>query len=96
MMRKRGIPDLSAHLVTPDALAGTSLTDSIDLAKRLASRNDMRHLLLCSTEGMVVVAGAPFDEAVSHWHNIEFSARVECLAIEERHLVEARESEITS
>ena len=88
MMLKRGIPDVSAHLVEPDALGGPMLGASIDRARALADQHGMRHLLLCTTEGMVVIAGAPFNEAVSHWHNIEFASRVECLGIEEGQLGE--------
>jgi len=44
----------------------------------------MRHLLLITTEGLVVVAGSPAYEAQSHWHNVEFAARIACMAIEER------------
>lgn len=90
MMQKRGIPDLSAHLVEPDGLAGPGLAASVARAQRLADRHEMRHLLLCTSEGMVAIAGAPFDEAVSHWHNVEFAAQVECLAIEERYFRGAR------
>ena len=83
MMRKRGIPDVGAHLVAPDALAGEALARSIEQAQSLASENGMRHLLLVTTEGMVAVAGAPANEAMAHWHNIEFASRVACLSIEE-------------
>ena len=89
MMRKRGIPDVGAHLVAPDALAGEALARSIPQAQSLASQNGMRHLLLLTTEGMVVVAGAPAYEAMAHWHNIEFASRVACLSIEEASVHEA-------
>ncbi len=91
MMKKRGIPDVAAHLVEPDALAGSGLAASIDRARALAEQNGMRHLLLLTTEGMVVAAGKPFNEAVSHWHNIEFAARVESLSIEEARMQRLRE-----
>jgi hypothetical protein len=83
MMEKRGIPDVSAHLVETDALAGPGLAGSIARAQELAVRNGMRHLLLLTTDGMVAVVGAPFNEAISHWHNVEFASRVECLSLEE-------------
>jgi hypothetical protein len=83
MMQKRGIPDVSSHLVAPDALVGNSLAGSIELARSLAQQNGMRHLLLLTTEGLVAVAGAPFNEAISHWHNVEFASRVESLSVEE-------------
>jgi len=83
MMRNRGIADLAAHLVDPSALEPSSLPDTIDRAVALAERNRMRHLLVVTTEGMVVVSGAPPFEAMAHWHNIEFAARVECLRMEE-------------
>lgn len=83
MMRKRGIPDVAAHIVEPEALGPARLADSIDEARALAQRNAMRHLLIISSEGLVVVSGAPPYEAMAHWHNIEFAARVECLRLEE-------------
>lgn len=84
MMRKRGVPDVGAHVVEPSALAGEQLVASIAKAQALAGQNGMRHLLLITTEGLVVVAGSPVYEAQSHWHNVEFAARIGCLAIEER------------
>lgn len=90
MMRKRGIHDVSAHLVAADALEGSRLAASIEQARTLAKQNGMRHLLLLSAEGMVVMAGKPLNEAVSHWHNVEFAARVECLRIEEARMYPAQ------
>jgi len=84
MMKKRGVPDIGAHLVDPSALAGAQLAASIETAQALAVENGMRHLLLITTEGLVVVAGSPAYEAQSHWHNVEFAARIACMAIEER------------
>jgi hypothetical protein len=84
MMKKRGIPDVGAHLVESSALAGEQLAASIENAQALASQNGMRHVLLITTEGLVVVAGSPVYEAQSHWHNVEFAARIGCMAIEER------------
>jgi len=86
MLKKRGVPDVAAHLVEPRALAGQRLAASIEKAQALASQHAMRHLLLITTEGLVVVAGWPAYEAQSHWHNVEFAARIACLATEERAL----------
>ena len=83
MMRNRGVPDLAAHIVAPSALAASSLPDTIERASSLARQNDMRHLLIISAEGLVVVSGAPPFEAMAHWHNVEFAARVECLRLQE-------------
>jgi ribulose-5-phosphate 4-epimerase/fuculose-1-phosphate aldolase len=83
MMRNRGIADLAAHLVDPSALESSSLADTIDRAAALTEQNGMRHLLIVTSDGMVVVSGAPPFEAMAHWHNIEFAARVECLRLEE-------------
>ncbi len=83
MMRNRGVADLGAHLVDPSALEPPSLARTIDRAMALAEQDGMRHLLIVSDEGMVVVSGAPPFEAMAHWHNIEFAARVECLRLEE-------------
>lgn len=83
MMRNRGVADLGAHLVDPSALEQPSLSDTIDRAAAVAEKNGMRHLLIVTTEGLVVVSGAPPFEAMAHWHNVEFAARVECLRLEE-------------
>jgi len=83
MMRKRGIPDVGAHIVEPSAFDPAQLADTIDGARVLAEQNAMRHLLIITSEGLVVVSGAPPFEAMAHWHNIEFAARVECLRLEE-------------
>ena len=48
-----------------------------------AAQNGMRHVLMVTTEGLVVVSGAPPFEAMAHWHNIEFAARVECMRLDE-------------
>ena len=95
MMRNRGVPDISAHLVGPEALRGSALADTIDEARRLAERNGMRHLLVVTTDALVVVSGGPPFEAMAHWHNVEFAARVECMRIEEAdvHLVSAEARE---
>lgn len=82
MMRNRGVLDMGLHLVEPAALEGPSLAASIESASALATRNGMRHALIITTEGLVVVSGAPAFEAMAHWHNIEFAARVECLRLE--------------
>jgi hypothetical protein len=86
MMKKRGIPDLGAHLVEPEDLTGERLAASVEHARLLADQNGMRHLLLTTGDGLVAVAGKPAYEAQSHWHNVEFAARIACLAIEERAL----------
>ena len=59
MMRKRGISDLAVHLVEPSALAGANLEGSIAAALDIARRNGMRHVLLVTSDGKVVVAGSP-------------------------------------
>lgn len=83
MMRKRGIPQVGAHIVEPSALSPARLAGTIERARALAERNDMRHLLIISSEGLVVVSGAPPFEAMAHWHNVEFAARVECFRLSE-------------
>jgi ribulose-5-phosphate 4-epimerase/fuculose-1-phosphate aldolase len=83
MMRKRGISDLGDHLVEPGALVGSLLDATLAQAQATASRNGMAHLLLVASNGMVVVASPKPEEAMAHWHNVEFSARVECMRIEE-------------
>ena len=83
MMRKRGIADLRDHLVDPGALVGSHLDSTLSQARDVATRNRMAHLLLVATNGMVVVAAPKPEEAMAHWHNVEFSARVECIRVEE-------------
>ncbi len=83
MMRNRGVPDLSAHLVEPAALRDPALGATIARARALAEQNRMRHHLIITTEGYVVVSGAPPFEVMAHWHNVEIAARVECLRLED-------------
>lgn len=83
MMRNRGVPDLSTHLVAPEALTGTAVGLALARAAELARTSGMRHHLLITTEGYVVVSGAPPYEAMAHWHNVEMAARVECLRLED-------------
>ena len=83
MMRNRGVPDIGAHLVEPSALVGAELEGAIARARELAEQNTMRHLLLVTTEGLVVASGAPPFEAMAHWHNVEFASRIECMRLEE-------------
>jgi hypothetical protein len=83
MMRNRGVPDIAAHLVEPEALVGPALRPTIERAHELALRSGMRHDLIIASNGLVIVSGAPPFEAMAHWHNVEFAARVECMRIEE-------------
>ena len=83
MMRNRGVPDMAAHVVEPDALLEPALADTLEHARELAGRNGMKHHLLITSGGYVVVSGAPPYEAMAHWHNVELAARVECLRAED-------------
>jgi ribulose-5-phosphate 4-epimerase/fuculose-1-phosphate aldolase len=83
MMRKRGVSNLRDHLVDPGALVGSQLDSTLALAREIAARNRMAHVLLVASNGMVVVAAPKAEEAMAHWHNVEFCARVECIRIEE-------------
>ena len=82
MLRNRGVTGLSVHLVAPVALTGGALLPTLERARSMAEQNGMRHHLVITSEGLVVVSGAPPFEAMAHWHNIEMAARVECLRIE--------------
>ena len=44
----------------------------------------MKHVLVIEPEGTVHVAGMVSADTMAHYSNVEFSARVECLRIEER------------
>lgn len=83
MMRNRGVLDIGTHLVRPAALTPPALHDTVARAIAIAEQHEMRHLLIVTSEGLVVVSGAPPFEAMAHWHNIEFAARVECLRLEQ-------------
>ena len=83
MMRKRGVSDLRDHLVEPGALAGSQRDLTLAQARETATRKGMAHMLLVTTNGMVVAAGPRAEEVMAHWHNVEFSARVECMRVEE-------------
>jgi hypothetical protein len=69
--------------VVTGALLGPRQAESIAMARELATRNGMKHLLLVGPEGFVVAAGTGAWEVMAHWHNVEFAARVECLRVEE-------------
>jgi hypothetical protein len=84
MMRKRGISDLAEHLVDHDALSGPRLAATLASARETADRKGMKHVLVITPDGTVHVAGPLPWETMAHYSNVEFSARVECLRIEER------------
>ena len=83
MMRKRGVSDLRDYLVEPSALVEPQLGETLATARETATRNGMAHILLVVSSGMVVAAAPKPEETMAHWHNVEFSARVECIRIEE-------------
>lgn len=84
MMRKRGVTHLPDHVVEPVALAGAALEQTLARAHERASANAMKHVLIVVSDGMVHVAGRSPEETMAHWSNVEFSARVECMRVEER------------
>jgi ribulose-5-phosphate 4-epimerase/fuculose-1-phosphate aldolase len=83
MMIKRGVTDLQDHLVGPEALVAPHLDATLARARAAADGHGMRHVLLVTTAGTVCVAGPSPEETMAHYSNVEFSARVECLRIEE-------------
>ena len=87
MLRNRGVDGLAAHLVEPMALQGAAVRETVARAQEVAVTGGMRHHLLISTDGYVVVSGAPPAETMAHWHNVELAARVECLRIEDAALL---------
>lgn len=86
MMRKRGVTRLVDHFVEPGALAGPRLAATLAAARETATANGMTHVLLLEQDGTVHVAGRLAEEAMAHYSNVEFSARVECARIEEAFL----------
>jgi ribulose-5-phosphate 4-epimerase/fuculose-1-phosphate aldolase len=86
MMRKRGVTRLADHLVETDALAGPRVAASLAGARETATANGMNHVLLLEQDGTVHVAGRLAEEAMAHYSNVEFSARVACARIEEAFL----------
>jgi hypothetical protein len=83
MMRKRGVSDLAQYVVDPSALKGVALEATLASARATAQHNEMAHVLVVVDNGMVVVAGPTAIEAMAHWHNVEFAARIECMRVEE-------------
>lgn len=83
MMRKRGVTDLRDHLIQPEALGEARLAATVSEAQATARRNEMAHILMVVSDGTVVVGAPTRIEAMAHWHNVEFAARVECMRIEE-------------
>lgn len=83
MMRKRGVSDLAEYVVSPAALTGTELESTLADARAMAQRNEMAHVLVVADNGKVVVAAPTAIEAMAHWHNVEFAARIECMRLEE-------------
>lgn len=83
MMRKRGVTRLDDHVVAEGALDGPRLAGTLATARATATANGMRHVLLIEPDGTVHVAGTSPEEAMAHYSNVEFSARVECARIEE-------------
>ena len=83
MMRKRGVTRLDDHLVEAGALAGPQVAATLARARETADANGMKHVLLIEPDGTVHVAGSSPEEAMAHYSNVEFSARVECARIEE-------------
>lgn len=83
MMRKRGVKRLDDHVVEAGALAGSRLAATLASARETAAANGMKHVLLIEPDGTVHVAGLSPEEAMAHYSNVEFSARVECGRMEE-------------
>ena len=83
MMRKRGVKRLADHVVEPAALEPSALGATLVRARAVAEANGMQHILVILADGMVHVAGRAPEETMAHWSNVEFSARVEVMRVEE-------------
>ena len=84
MMRKRGVTRLADHVVEAGALDGASRDTALAAAHEQAQAKGMNHVLVIEPDGTVHVAGMAQAETTAHYSNVEFSARVECMRIEER------------
>ncbi len=84
MMRKRGVVHLSTHLVEPGALDAAEIERTLAHAHEQAAASAMNHVLIVVSDGMVHVAGRSPRGTMAHWSSVEFSARVECMRVEER------------
>ena len=84
MMRKRGVTRLADHLVDPAALAPDALGATVAVAHARCLAAGMKHILIVVADGTVHVSGRAPDETMAHWSNVEFSAKVAVLRVEER------------
>lgn len=84
MMRKRGVVRVADHVIPAGALWGPERAATLARARALADERKMTHVLLIEPDGMVHVAGRGLEETMAHWSNVEFSARIECLRLEDR------------
>jgi ribulose-5-phosphate 4-epimerase/fuculose-1-phosphate aldolase len=87
MMRKRGVVDLRDHLVEPDALLAPAIDATIARARAIAVDHGMKHMLIVATDGTVFAAAPTPEEALGHFQNVGFAARVECIRVEEAALL---------
>lgn len=83
MMRKRGVTDLQEHLVELDGLIGSDLEATLSRARQTAAAHAMKHVLLVASDGTVHVGAPTMEDAMAHYSNVGFAARVECIRIEE-------------
>jgi ribulose-5-phosphate 4-epimerase/fuculose-1-phosphate aldolase len=83
MMRKRGVTDLQEHLVGPAGFIESNLQATLSRARETAAAHAMKHVLLVASDGTVHVAGPSMEEAMAHYSNVGFAARVECIRVEE-------------
>ncbi|MFN8620287.1 MAG: hypothetical protein U0869_06030 [Chloroflexota bacterium] len=84
MMRKRGVTRLADHLVDPAALAPEALAATVQAAAERCLAAGMKHTLIVVRDGTVHASGRAPDETMAHWSNVEFSAKVAVLRVEER------------
>lgn len=84
MMRKRGVTRLADHLVGAAALSPDQIADTVAAAHARCVAAGMKHTLIVVEDGTVHVSGRAPDETMAHWSNVEFSATVAVMRIEER------------
>ena len=79
MLQKRGVNDVEAFSFPQESLGPDSFPDVLDAACRRAEEHGMAHLPLLIRHRMLICGAQNLFEAMTHYQNIEFCARLEYL-----------------